>query len=303
MSLLGAGPGRPVEVMAVVVNFNAETHLLACVDSLKAAGVGRVVVVDNDSTDDSQALLKAGHPDVTWVDAGANLGYGRAANLGAALGTEDVLVCNPDLVVDADAISILAGRLDAEPDLGIVGPGVLNEDGTMYPSARTFPDLIDAMGHGLFGLVIPDNRFTRRYRLLDWDHRDARRVDWVSGACLLVRRQAWEAINGFDASYFMYLEDVDLCWRAGLAGWGVGFEPGAEVTHVQGVSARLHPYRMLAAHHWSMWRFAWRSTAGARRVLLPVIAAGLVARFGVACGRHRAGVQQARVPARADPPG
>jgi N-acetylglucosaminyl-diphospho-decaprenol L-rhamnosyltransferase len=143
------------------------------------------------------------------------------------------------------------------------------------------------MGHGLLGMVSPNNRFTRRYRLLDWDHSDAARVDWVSGACFLVRREAWDDVSGFDPSYFMYMEDVDLCWRLGQAGWRVGYEPAAEVMHVQGVSADRHPYRMLAAHHWSMWRFAWRTTSGVRRVALPVVAVGLAGRFVAAAGHRR----------------
>jgi N-acetylglucosaminyl-diphospho-decaprenol L-rhamnosyltransferase len=154
---------------------------------------------------------------------------------------------------------------------------------------RTFPDLVDAVGHGLFGMVAPNNRFTRRYRLLDWDHRQPARVDWVSGACFLVRREAWDAVGGFDPSYFMYMEDVDLCWRLGRAGWAVGYQPAAGVLHVQGVSANRHPYRMLAAHHHSMWRFAWRTTRGAKRAALPVVAFGLVGRLAVATVEHRLG--------------
>ena len=87
----------------------------------------------------------------------------------------------------------------------------------------------------------------------------------------------------------MYMEDVDLCWRLGRAGWAVGYEPHAEVVHVQGVSADRHPYRMLAAHHRSMWQFARRTTTGSRRAALPVVAVGLTARLGVAMVDHRFG--------------
>lgn len=286
---------------AVVVSYQAAGHLGACVRSLLDDGARRVVVVDNGSTDGSEEVARAAG--AGWVASGANVGYGRAANLGAA--TSDapwLLVANPDLVVRPGALAALRGRLEAEADLALAGPRITNPDGSLYPSARAFPDMVDAVGHGLLGTVAPRNRFTRRYRMLDWDHAGAARVDWVSGACLLARRAAWDALGGFDPRYFMYMEDVDLCWRARAAGWGVGYEPAAEVVHVQGVSAGRHPYRMLAAHHRSMWRFARSTTTGARRVLLPVVGAGLVARLGVAAVEHRAGV--ARRPAtRSVPPG
>ena len=276
-------------VAAVVVSYNTRDHLRVCLASLATAGIDRIVVVDNGSTDGSQAVVEAAG--ATWAPTGANLGYGRAANRGAAhpvaAGADFLLVCNPDLDLSAGAVTTLVAALDEAPQVGAVGPRLVNPDGSLYPSARTFPDLVDAMGHGLFGLVAPRNRFTRRYRLLDWDHGQAADVDWVSGACFLVRRQAWDAVGGFDESYFMYMEDVDLCWRLGRAGWRVRYEPAAEVLHVQGVSADQHPYRMLAAHHRSMWTFARRSTTGSRRLALPVVAVGLAARLAVAAGRRR----------------
>jgi N-acetylglucosaminyl-diphospho-decaprenol L-rhamnosyltransferase len=273
---------------AVVVNHNARGHLATCLSSLRAAGVGERIVVDNASTDGSRRAALDADPELTWVDAGANLGYGRAANLGATrTGAAFLLVCNPDLDVGAGAPERLLRRLADDPGLGAAGPLIRNPDGTVYPSARTFPDLVDAFGHGILGLVAPSNRFTRRYRMLDWDHADAARVQWISGACVLLRRRAWDDVGGFDPAYFMYLEDVDLCWRLRRAGWAVGFEPAAEVVHVQGVSADQHPYRMLVAHHRSLWRFARRTTAGPRRLALPLVGAGLVARVAAASVQHR----------------
>jgi N-acetylglucosaminyl-diphospho-decaprenol L-rhamnosyltransferase len=278
-------------VVAIVVNYNAADHLASCVKSLRANGVLDVLVIDNGSTDASCGAATS--EGARWIRAGANLGYGRGANLGAS--TEEgraatyLLVCNPDTELGDGAVSALLAWLAAEPDLGVVGPRLLNPDGSVYPSARTFPDLLDAMGHGFLGLLAPANRFTRRYRMLDWDHRDRARVDWISGACMVARRTAWDAVGGFDPAYFMYLEDVDLCWRLRQAGWGVGYEPAAHVTHEQGVSTNHHPYRMLAAHHLSMWRFAWRTTSGPRRAALPLVAIGLVARFAAATLSHRLG--------------
>ncbi len=280
---------RPASrVAAVVVEYHAGEHLAACLESLRAAGVGERLVVDNGSSPAERSEARRADPELRWVDAGANLGYGTAANLGAERAARPyLLVCNPDVVVGTGAVDALVSRLDADPLLGLVGPLVRNPDGSVYPSARTFPDLVDAIGHGALGLVAPGNRFTSRYRMLDWDHAVPARVDWVSGACVLARRAAWDDIGGFDPGYLMYLEDVDLCWRAQRAGWAVGYEPTAEVTHTQGVSADRHPYRMLVAHHRSLWRFARATTTGPRRLVLPVVAAGLAARVGVAAAAHR----------------
>ena len=278
-----------------MVSHNAAAVLGDCLRSLRDEVRG-IVVVDNASSDGSEAVATSLGPPVTWVPAGANLGYGRAANLGVArTAGAAVLVCNPDLVLHPGAVAALWGALEADPAVGIVGPRLRNLDGSIYPSARAFPSLVDAVGHGAFGAIWPTNPFSRRYKLLDWDHGEARRIDWVSGACMLVRREAWDALAGFDAGYFMYMEDVDLCWRAWRAGWAVAYEPAAEVTHAQGVSTGAVPYRMIAAHHWSLWRFARRTTVGWRRALLPVVGAGLAVRCGVACLQHRAPRQRSRI--------
>jgi N-acetylglucosaminyl-diphospho-decaprenol L-rhamnosyltransferase len=295
------GRSDAVAVAAVVVNYNADSYLQTCLSSLEAAGVENIVVVDNGSTDGSRSVAEAAG--ACWAETGANVGYGRAANRGAGLEAPSaasyLLVCNPDLIVRNGAVAAMARSLDVDPLVGAVGPRMVNADGSLYPSARSFPRLMDALGHGLLGQVAPSNRFSRRYRMLDWDHRHPADVDWVSGACFLVRREAWDDVGGFDPSYFMYLEDVDLCWRLGRAGWRVRYEPAAEVLHVQGVSADLHPYRMLAAHHVSMWRFAWRTTTGPRRVALPVVGAGLICRFVLTAGHRRI---QGTIPGRASRP-
>ena len=104
----------------------------------------------------------------------------------------------------------------------------------------------------------------------------------MSGACFLVRRSAFEEVGGFDEAYFMYAEDVDLCWRLGRAGWRAAYVPAAEVTHLQGVSTDPHPYRMILEHHRSLLRFAVRSSSGWRRALLPLVTVGLAVRAGLA---------------------
>lgn len=276
---------------AVVINYEAGEALCECVRSLlddtSAGRPPEVVVVDNGSSDGSAATVARSLPAVTVLHPGANLGYARAANLGiAATHAPVVAVCNPDLEVEKGAAGALVRRLATEADLGAVGPLIRNTDGTIYPSARSDPRVRDAVGHGLLGLVWRTNPFTRRYRQLDADPSRPRDVDWVSGAAVWLRRDALETVGGWDERYFMYVEDVDLCWQLRNGGWRVGYEPGGVVTHAQGATTAKHPYRMISEHHRSLYRFASKRWRGARRLALPLAAAFLAVRAALAMADH-----------------
>lgn len=279
--------------VALIVNWNAGEHLRSCIRSLRDAGVVDIVVADNASTDGSLEAVQQDEPEVIAFSTGANLGFGGGVNRAAAAAVErfgadrPFLVLNPDVVVGDDAVDAMQAALEADRSVGVVGPRIENPDGSLYPSARTFPNLVDSIGHAFLGMIWGTNPWTRRYRMLDWDHATSGPVDWVSGSCFLIRPEAWAATGGFDEAYFMYAEDVDLCWRVGRAGFGVRYEPAACVTHVQGLSTRQRPYRMIVAHHRSLLRFAATSTTGPARLLLPVMAAGLALRTLLAWLHHR----------------
>ena len=280
--------GRPGgrDVAVVVVNYESGPALGRCVSGLRSEGPAELVVVDNGSADGSLRELCHRFPDVEVLVPGRNLGYGAGANRGVAATTAPwVLVCNSDLEVHPGTLAELAGVLDDDPGCALVGPLIRNRDGDRYPSARRFPTLTDAAGHALLGIFAPDNRFTRSYQQAELGAADRGRevVDWVSGACFLVRRSAFEQVGGFDEAYFMYAEDVDLCWRLGRAGWRVVYLPSAEVTHRQGLSTDQQPFRMIFEHHRSLLRFAARSSEGWRRALLPLVALGIATRAGLAC--------------------
>lgn len=275
--------GRPAAWAAVVVNHDAGGLLTECVESLRAdvsAGAPpEVVVVDNDSSDDSLGTLARAFPDVPVVRPRANLGYARAANLGiAATRAPVVAVLNPDARLDAGSAAVALERFAREPAVAALGPRIRNPDGSTYPSARRVPSVADAVGHGVVGLFRPDNRFTRRYRELDADPARARDVDWVSGAVVFLRRDALDAVGGWNERYFMYVEDVELCWRLRAAGRRVVYEPAAGAVHVQGVSTDRHAYRMIVEHHRSLFRFAAQRWRGPRRWLLPFAGVYLSAR-------------------------
>jgi len=266
---------------AVVVDYDAGPFLAECVRSLEEEGVAELIVVENgDAEAARRALREHGLGDAPLLATGRNVGYGAGANRGLAAIERGryVLVSNPDLVVHRGALDALAGALGAHPTWAIVGPRILTPEGVPYPSARLFPAPWVAAGHALLGSLFPDNPFTTRYRTPDLQNR-ANEVDWVSGACFLARRSVLEDVGGFDEGYFMFAEDMDLCWRVAKAGWKIGFEPAALVTHHQGVSRRSHPYKMALAHHRSALRFGSRTTSGPRRALLPLAALGLAARL------------------------
>ncbi|MGB9112824.1 MAG: glycosyltransferase family 2 protein [Acidimicrobiales bacterium] len=276
-------------VDVVIVNFNGGISLTEAVRALRDAGAVRVVVVDNASTDDSIRRLDESDAAVLIVRERVNHGYGTAANRGVAVcDTPYVLVMNPDVEIAPNTLRILATTLDIQHDVGIVGPRIVDVDGTTYPSARRFPSIVLGAAHAFFGLFWPHNSWSAKYRNdvrrpADLAARDA---DWVSGACALVRKVAFDSVGGFDEGYFMYVEDLDLCWRLHQAGWRVLYEPRATATHAQGLSTRAQPYKMLVAHHRSTWRFAAKSMTGGKRALLVLVGAGLVVRFVAAVGKQ-----------------
>ncbi|WP_336249495.1 glycosyltransferase family 2 protein [Stomatohabitans albus] len=232
----------------VVVSHNTRDDALACLASLQHAGADQVVLVDSGSSDGTARAVKAAFPEIS-VLAGPNVGFGKACNRGVQeLDTDYVVVANADVRFDPNSAGALGAFLDANPTVGIVGPAITHPDGRPQASARTFPDLGTAVGHAALSLVWPDNPFTRRYRMAGWDKTSQRDVDWVSGACLAIRRQVWDQLGGFDPAYFMFVEDVDLSWRAHKHGWRVVFSPVAHVTHSVGSSVAGRKATMVRAH-------------------------------------------------------
>ena len=278
-------------IAAVVVDHDAGPLLEGCVRSLLDDGVTRVVVVENGRPGRVSGALA--DPAVTVLRPGRNLGYGAGINRGLAVlagadgadGAEWVLVSNPDLLVHPGALSALRVVLEDRPAWAMVGPRIYADDGEVYPSVRRFPSFLDAAGHALLALFNPENRFTKRYNPGPPEGDVVVEAAWISGSCFLARRAALEELGGFDEAYFMYAEEMDLCWRAHQAGWGIGFAGTASVTHIQGVSTARHPYRMMVAHHRSALRFTVRTTTGWRRLALPLAAVVLGLRLAMASVR------------------
>ncbi len=269
-------------VGAVVVDFHAGSALAHCVDSLRLEGVDEVVVVENGTPGSARSALQGRA--VRIVAPGLNLGYGRGVNRGvASVATRELLlVSNPDVVVHHGAVDALVAALDAQPDVGIVGPQIRRPDGTVYPSHRVFPNFWLAGLHALLEPLWPANPATRRYR----SRHDDGTVDWVSGACFMIRRGAFEDVGGFDERYFMFAEDMALCWDLRERGWRTAAVDDAVVTHVEGLSRQRATGSMIWAHHLSALRFEWHSARGVRRALVPLAAVVLGVRLIVVTITH-----------------
>jgi N-acetylglucosaminyl-diphospho-decaprenol L-rhamnosyltransferase len=245
-----------VDRAIITVSYGSAAVLGPFFESIRdAGGVEPIVVVADNLAETAVAELTAAHGG-KYLALPENPGYGGAVN--AAMrslpsSVRWVLISNPDVVLAPDVLDGLVATASESDDIGAVGPAILREDGTVYPSARKVPSLRTGVGHALFAEVWPGNPWTQRYR--QDDHLHKRDAGWLSGSCLLVRREAFDAVGGFDEAYFMYFEDVDLGWRIGRLGLRNVYEPEAIATHVGGTATRGSSDRMRRAHHESAYRF------------------------------------------------
>ncbi len=268
----------------MVINYNTREDLRRCLLSLEER-LGRlpVVVVDNGSSDGSQEMVREEFPWVRLVENPGNPGYSSACNAGIRASDRPYpFILNSDVEFVEGGIEALVAYMDAHPEVGALGPLVLNSDGTRQMSCRRFPSMVENVVHGFLGEIWPDNPFTRSYQMKDLEGEVPREVDWVSGAAMLLRREAVERVGGFDEAYFMYVEDVDLCWRLRRAGYRVVYHPGFRLVHHIGRTSSQRSTRMLYEHHRSMFIFFRRRYPGPLGMLLaPVILLGLAARFSL----------------------
>lgn len=247
------------QLVVVTVTFSPGPHLDRFLASLSDATVRPVTVVmaDNGSEDGAPEAACERYPNTALLRTGANLGYGTAVNRAVATlppDAEFVLVANPDVQWGPGSIDALLDAAQRWPRAGALGPLIRDPDGSVYPSARHVPTLAGGGLHAVLGPVWPGNPWSAGYRQARREPSE-RAVGWLSGSCLLLRRSAFDEINGFDERYFMYMEDVDLGDRLGRAGWLNVYVPAAEIVHDKGHATGRDPARNLAAHHESTYIF------------------------------------------------
>lgn len=249
-----------VELSVVIVSYNSQAHLRACLGSLlPQVGTrgGEVIVVDNASTDGSPDVVRQ-FPGVRLVENAVNLGFVRAVNQALKLVRgRFILLLNPDTEVRPGAVAALLEFMAEHPRVGLVGPKLLYPDGTVQPSRRRFPGLAVLFTEGTFiQWHFPGLGIFRRFYCHDLPADAPHPVDWVTGACMLVRREAVEQVGPMDERFFMYSEELDWCRRLWAAGWQVYYVPGAEVVHQEAASSRQDPVRQRANFYASRWKYA-----------------------------------------------
>jgi N-acetylglucosaminyl-diphospho-decaprenol L-rhamnosyltransferase len=255
-----ATPAAPSisSVTVVVVTYRSRADVLACLSSLRDNGVsGTSVVVDNASRDGTPDVIDTHFPEVRVISLSTNRGFGAACNIGATTSTSKYcLFLNPDARLTPGALQQLIVFAESHADAGIVAPQVLDPDAhTRQLSCRGFPTLGSFFfnRYSLLNRLFPGNRWGRSYLLLDEIPSTSTAVDWVSGCCMLVRREVLTALGGFDEQFFLFSEDVDLCLRARQARWVTYYVPEATAIHRIGGSSAL--FRPIIERHKSVWRY------------------------------------------------
>lgn len=254
--------------MAVaVVNWNTRELLRQCLRSVLAGPATEVVVVDNGSSDGSAEMVRREFPGVRLEVEPSNPGYGAGCNTGVrATAADFVLVLNSDTIVPPDALPALSAVLDAEPRAAIVGPRLLNPDGTPQRSVYPFPGPVARLLlHQPFATLVETLPPLRRRYVGRWWGGRTRVVPWVLGAAFAIRRTAFEEVGGFDESYEMYFEEVDLCYRLGRRGWRTLFAPVTTIVHLGGASTAQRRSDMRARYELSLIRFHRRHDRGLTR--------------------------------------
>jgi N-acetylglucosaminyl-diphospho-decaprenol L-rhamnosyltransferase len=277
-------PDQPLLVSVLIVNYRAYTELAACLDSMRRflADDLEVIVVDHVSEPAAAAHLVRRFPWIRLIEVGANPGFAAGVNRAArAAGGRYLLLLNPDCLVEADVARPMAVWLDAHPEVAVSGPLVREADGSIQASARRFPDVTTGLAGRTSWLsrVWPTNRWTRRNLVARDVLHDPLEVDWVSGACMMVGRHAFESVGGMDEQFFLYWEDADLCFRLKRAGWSTVYNPVGGVIHLTSRSSAQARKQSLIAFHRSAYRYYRKHGGRLAFIAAPLVSLALHVRL------------------------
>jgi GT2 family glycosyltransferase len=267
-----------MDLSVIVVNWNTKALLLQCLESVfeRTKEIEReVLVVDNGSSDGSGPAARERFPQIKLIENEENVGFAKANNQAILRSKGDyLLLLNPDTRINEGAIERLLFFMKAHPDAGLAGAQLLNPDGTKQNSIANFPSLAtELLNKSLLRRLFPE-KFPGKERA----YAEPIEVDSVIGACMMVRKEAVEAVGSLDEGYFLFLEETDWCYRLKKAGWKIYHVPQAEIYHFQGKSAEKDKKRAKVEYYRSRYYYFRNNKGGFQRPLLVI---GLLARLGV----------------------
>ena len=273
------------ELDIIIVNYNSTDYLLRCLksvyDSLQQFSA-KIFVQDN-ASEDSVDRVSLMFPQVLLSKSSYNMGFAKAINNALGKGTGPyVVLLNPDTYLSDNFFEPVLSYMETNPDLGIIGPKILESDGSTQGSARSFPTPLTALfgRTSLLSRLFPGNRLTGANILTtQCDGKTPMEVDWVSGACMVVRRRAIERVGPLDERFFLYWEDADWCRRMWDSGWKVVYYPQASVKHFVGGSSERSRFRSTVEFHKSAYRLFAKHAKGAQRLAIPLAMGALTLRL------------------------
>jgi len=249
------------ELSIVIVNYNVKNLLKKCLESIFKYQKDidfEVIVVDNNSMDHSQKMLKKDFPQIKLIENKRNLGFSRACNQGIKESHgRYILLLNPDTELTPGGFKKMIDFMESKPEVGICGPKMINKEGKLQFSCRSFPSYLTAISssQSILNRIFPENFLSKKYLLKEKNHSQISEVDWVSGSCLLAKREMLEKTGLLDERFYMYVEDVDLCYRAKKFGFSVFYFPPVLVIHHIAKSTQKKKFSMQLEHHKSMYYF------------------------------------------------
>lgn len=249
------------KVSVLIVSYNVKEYVAHAIDSLLKSNLDEleIIVVDNHSFDSTVEHIQTSYPDVKIIANQDNVGFGRAVNQAAAHAKGDYyLILNPDTVVQENTVSTLTQYIQDHEEVGMIGPKILNSDGTLQPACkRSFPTLRVAIPK-LLGLdkLFPKSKWAGKYNLTYLDPDQINSVDAISGSCMFLSKDLFHELGGFDEQFFMFGEDLDLCFRIWQTGKEVHYVPTTQIIHYQGESVKTAPYDSINAFYNAMILFA-----------------------------------------------
>lgn len=243
------------QVNPIIVNYKTPDLVLTCVRSIIDKGIAapeNVIVVDNASPDDSVARIQAAFKDIVFIDSGRNDGFSAGINIGAEKATQEyLLILNPDTYFTDQSIEKAFDLMEANPDIGIAGLELLYPNGERQYSARRFYSFLDIVARRIpLGKVWPlKQRVARHLMKPEWATQKPFDAEWVMGTGFIIRRELFEKIGRMDESFFLYMEDVDLCARVWQAGYRVVCVPGAVLVHDHQRQSKAGPFSWAGRVH------------------------------------------------------